>query len=159
LEVWETGRYRVNTNRKRLQSHFLSAYYFGHLENCNFFFTKGIGSLHFPPKALTKSASIPVRKSCLKKIINCRYVSDMESDVSGTNANTNRREHEKLASQIAKRRDPTGPNTEPLKIALVLQTWGSVLDNAAGLLGAYAGIGTSGICALRVAIAAVFRVA
>jgi hypothetical protein len=37
----------------------------------------------FSTESINESASIPVRKSCLKKFINCRYVFDMASDVSG----------------------------------------------------------------------------
>src|SRR5215467_8920550 len=49
--------------RKRLQSHFLIAYYFGHPTNCNFFFAKGIGSFHFPPferadRSFSRSCSV-----------------------------------------------------------------------------------------------------
>jgi hypothetical protein len=47
VEVLETGRYRVKTNRESLQSHSLVAYYFGHCEKSNFFFSDGIGWLHF----------------------------------------------------------------------------------------------------------------
>src|SRR5271165_5183445 len=44
----ETGRYRVKPIREYLQSHSLIAYYFGHLQKCNFFFSERIVRLHFP---------------------------------------------------------------------------------------------------------------
>jgi len=48
LEVYGTGRYRANKTGSALQSHSLTAYYFGHVLKCNFFFANGIENLHFP---------------------------------------------------------------------------------------------------------------
>jgi hypothetical protein len=61
VEVLETGRYRVKTNRESLQSHSLVAYYFGHCEKSNFFFSDGIGTLHF---ALAERFDAEFARSC-----------------------------------------------------------------------------------------------